>query len=348
MNGNREQTNNYTIDGVDMNESIDNLVAYQPSPDALAEISVETNNYSADTGNVAGAVISNVIKSGTNQFRGNAFEFYRNSKMDANSFFNNRSNAAKPERKQNIFGGTIGGPLVKNKVFFFGNYQGTRFEAPGSELASVAPETWRRGDLAGATAIIDPVTKVPFANNQIPQGRIAPIAAAILSNTALYPLPNRAPTSGLVSNNFVGERLQTIKANQGDVPRRLERSPTTTRCSAASPSPSTRTSPTSGRFRCFSAAARTRRSATWRSTGTASSNRRWSTNCSLATTRSASSITRSTGPGIGNGNQTFGIAGGQPIDGLSSIGLGSGLTGLGAGASRLRHAGQARIRSTRS
>ena len=68
VNGNREQTNNYTIDGVDMNETIDNLVAYQPSPDALAEISVETNNYSADTGNVAGAVISNVIKSGTNQF----------------------------------------------------------------------------------------------------------------------------------------------------------------------------------------------------------------------------------------------------------------------------------------
>ena len=79
VNGNREQTNNYTIDGVDMNETIDNLVAYQPSPDALAEISVETNNYSADTGNVAGAVISNVIKSGTNRFRGNVFEFYRNS-----------------------------------------------------------------------------------------------------------------------------------------------------------------------------------------------------------------------------------------------------------------------------
>ena len=85
MNGNREQTNNYTIDGVDMNESIDNLVAYQPSPDALAEISVETNNYAADTGNVAGAVISNVIKSGSNQFHGNVFEFYRNSAMDANS-----------------------------------------------------------------------------------------------------------------------------------------------------------------------------------------------------------------------------------------------------------------------
>src|SRR3989454_4160000 len=76
VNGNREQTNNYMIDGVDMNESIDNLVAYQPSPDALAEISVETNNYAADTGNVAGAGLSNVIKSGADRFRGNALEVY--------------------------------------------------------------------------------------------------------------------------------------------------------------------------------------------------------------------------------------------------------------------------------
>src|SRR5262245_59313882 len=110
-----------------MNETIDNLVAYQPSPDALAEISVETNNYAADTGNVAGAVISNVIKSGTNNFHGNAFEFYRNSKMDANSWSNNRSGAAKPDRRQNIYGGTFGGPVAKNRLFFFGNYQGTRF-----------------------------------------------------------------------------------------------------------------------------------------------------------------------------------------------------------------------------
>src|SRR3989441_10381519 len=89
VNGNREQTNNYMIDGVDMNESIDNLVAYQPSPDALAEISVETNNYAADTGNVAGGGLSNVIKSGTNRVRGHAFEYYRNSSMDANTWANN-------------------------------------------------------------------------------------------------------------------------------------------------------------------------------------------------------------------------------------------------------------------
>ncbi|HEV3484605.1 MAG TPA: carboxypeptidase-like regulatory domain-containing protein, partial [Vicinamibacterales bacterium] len=186
VNGNREQTNNYTIDGVDMNETIDNLVAYQPSPDALAEISVETNNYSADTGNVAGAVISNVIKSGTNNFRGNVFEFYRNSDMDANSWTNNRSSAPKPDRRQDIFGGTIGGPIAQNKVFFFADYQGTRFRAPGPEpvTPSVAPEAWRRGDLSSLTVPVrDPLTGAPFPGNQIPANRISAIASAILNNT---------------------------------------------------------------------------------------------------------------------------------------------------------------------
>src|SRR6058998_37403 len=191
VNGNREQTNNYTVDGVDMNESIDNLVAYQPSPDALAEISVETNNYAADTGNVAGAVISNVIKSGSNVVRGNAFEFYRNSDFDANTWDNNRSNAPKAQRKQHIYGGTLGGPLKKNKLFIFGDYQGTRFNAPGSETISVAPAEWRRGDLSSVSSVIrDPVTGQAFPGNQIPTGRISPVARALLGNTSLYPLPN--------------------------------------------------------------------------------------------------------------------------------------------------------------
>src|SRR6266496_3817563 len=204
VNGNREQTNNYMIDGVDMNESIDNLVAYQPSPDALAEISVETNNYAADTGNVAGAVLSNVIKSGTNRFRGNAFEFYRNSDFDANTWANNRSKAPRQERKQHIFGATLGGPLVKNKLFFFADYQGTRYNAPGTEVLSVAPAAWRTGDFSGVSTVIrDPLTGNPFPGNIIPSNRISPVARAILSNAALYPLPNRT-VSGGVTGNFVG------------------------------------------------------------------------------------------------------------------------------------------------
>ena len=97
VNGNREQTNNFTVDGLDVNETIDNRVAYQPSPDALAEISVETNNYAADVGNVGGARRSATSSSpGANQFRGNVFEFYRNSDFDANTWENNRSGAPKP------------------------------------------------------------------------------------------------------------------------------------------------------------------------------------------------------------------------------------------------------------
>jgi len=331
VNGNREQTNNYTIDGVDMNESIDNLVAYQPSPDALAEISVETNNYSADTGNVAGAVISNVIKSGTNRFTGNAFEFFRNSDMDANSWALNRSSAPKPDRQQNIFGGTIGGPIVKNSFFFFGNYQGTRFDAPGSETLSVAPESWRRGDLSSVTPVIrDPRTGQAFPGNQIPLARISPIARAILDNTSLYPLPNRT-VSG-VTGNFVGETLTTIRAHQADF--RLDWNASSKdkifgRFSYAEYDSSTNK-------RAFPLLLGSRTDAPFRNLAF-NWNRIFGPSLVNEVLVGYNQITIVTAAldwsGIGEANATFGIAGGQPIPGLSSIGWGSGLTAVGAGAS---------------
>ncbi len=216
VNGNREQTNNFTVDGLDVNETIDNRVAYQPSPDAIAEISVETNNYAAEIGNVGGAVISSVIKSGTNRFRGNAFEFYRNSDFDANTWENNRSSAAKQERKQHIFGGTLGGPIVSDRLFFFADYQGSRQSAPAAATASVAPEAWRRGDLSSVTTpIIDPVTRVQFPGNQIPIERISPVARALLNDLANYPLPNRTVPGG-IAGNYVGDTLLEIRGHQGD------------------------------------------------------------------------------------------------------------------------------------
>ena len=115
VNGQREQANNYTLDGVDMNEPIDNLLPYQPSPDALAEVRVETNNYSAEFGNVAGAVIGSTIKSGTNEFHGNGFEYWRDSSMAANTWENNRGGAKKADLSQHIFGATIGGPIVQEQ-----------------------------------------------------------------------------------------------------------------------------------------------------------------------------------------------------------------------------------------
>jgi hypothetical protein len=215
VNGNREQTNNFMLDGVDMNETADNRIGYQPSPDALAEVSVETNNYAADVGNVAGGVISNVIKSGANQYRGNAFEFYRNSDFDANTWSNNRSGAKKAERTQHIFGATFGGPIIKNKLFFFVDYQGIVQDRPGASTASVAPAAWRVGDLSTiSTKIIDPLTGLQFPNNQIPLSRISPTALAIL-NSPDYPLPNREVTG--VANNYVGDSLGTTRTHQGDL-----------------------------------------------------------------------------------------------------------------------------------
>src|SRR5207245_6770595 len=186
------------------------------SQSGRAGFRVATNTYAAGTADVAGAVISNVTKSGSNLVRGNVFEFYRNSDFDANTWDNNRSNAPKAARTQHIFGGTLGGPLKKDKWFVFADYQGTRFHAPGAETVSVAPDEWRRGDLSSVSSVVrDPVTGQVFSGNQIPLARISPIARAILGNTALYPSPNR--NVGGVSGNFVGDALTTTRAHQGDV-----------------------------------------------------------------------------------------------------------------------------------
>src|SRR4051794_23255076 len=216
VNGQREQENNYTLDGVDMNEPIDNLLPYQPSPDALAEVRVETNNYSAEYGNVAGALIGSVIKSGTNDYHGNGFEYWRDSSMAANTWENNRVTPAakKAELSQHIFGATIGGPIARNKIFFFGDYQGFLRDRPGELVRTVAPEAFRAGDFSSlAVTIKDPETGLPFAGNQVPQSRFSPIARAVLANQTLYPLPNRPGNT----NNLVAPSSDKQRVHQGDV-----------------------------------------------------------------------------------------------------------------------------------
>lgn len=325
VNGNREQTNNFTVDGFDVNETIDNRVAYQPSPDAIAEISVETNNYSADTGNVGGAVVSSIIKSGTNQFHGNAFEFYRNSAFDANTWENSRSGAPKQERKQHIYGGTIGGPIVKQKVFFFGDFQRSQQDAPGSATASVAPAAWRAGDLSSVAVVItDPRTGLPFPGNQIPQDRISAVARAILGNTTNYPLPNRTVPGG-ISGNYVGETVLAIRANQGDarVDWNLSNNDTLfVRYSAAT----YQDARSKNAFPLIQTALNDQ--PFWNIGGA------WNRIFGPATVNellvgfSNTTVVTQTDDwaGIGDANATYGIAGGQPIPGLSNIQWGSGLT----------------------
>jgi hypothetical protein len=330
VNGNREQTNNYMMDGVDMNESIDNIVAYLPSPDALAEISVETNNYAADVGNVAGAVVNNVIKSGSNRYRGNVFEFFRDSGLDANSWANNRSGAPRPERTQHIFGATLGGPVLKNKLFFFANYQGTRLDEPGTQTISVAPAAWRTGDLSSVTAVIrDPLTGQPFPGNQIPANRISPLARAILSNQSLYPLPNRT-VSG-VTGNYVGDSNSTTRAHQGDL--RLDWNASQNDKVFARVSFAEYDSKTDKR--AIPLVLGNRQDGPFRN-GALDWNHVFGPSLINEVLLGYNEITvRSVAldwAGIGSANATFGIPGGQPIPGLSSIRWGGGLTDAGAAA----------------
>jgi hypothetical protein len=172
VNGNREQTNNFVLDGVDINEAANNRIAYQPNIDALEEVKVIAGNGGADFGNVAGASVILALKSGTNALHGSAFEFLRNDELDANGFFANRSGAARTALRRNIFGGTLGGPLRRNRAFFFIDYEGTEQRNAGPALASVVPPAWRAGDLSQllplGQIIRDPLTNQPFPRNMIP------------------------------------------------------------------------------------------------------------------------------------------------------------------------------------
>ena len=225
VNGQREQANNFTLDGVDMNDAIDNLIAYQPSPDAVQEVRVETNNYSPELGNVAGAIVNMVVKSGTNDFRGNGFYYWRDNKLAATPWVINRANGTKPDFTRNMFGFTIGGPIVRGKVFFFGDYQGGRQEAPPGNIndsfATVAPAAWRQGDLSSLLArniaVRDPLTGQPFPNNQIPVSRFSTFARNLLNNPTLYPLPNVTSSAIDFRQNYRGTPNFKEQSDQFDV-----------------------------------------------------------------------------------------------------------------------------------
>src|ERR1035438_10165575 len=137
LNGNREQANYYLLDGVDNNEFVDNNVAYSPSVEAIAELNIVTNSPSAEYGQFMGGVISASLKSGTNRLNGSAFWTFRRDALNANEWSRNFSsdptvNGSPVKQKWDLFGGTIGGPIKKDKLFFFADYQGSRFDTPAT------------------------------------------------------------------------------------------------------------------------------------------------------------------------------------------------------------------------
>jgi hypothetical protein len=217
-NGQRPRDNNYLLDGVDNNETWLQTVVVFPSVDALDEFKLQTSTYSAEFGRSLGGVVNIQIKSGSNAFHGSAYDFNRNDAFDANNFFNNRAGRPKPDFKQNQFGGTLGGPIYKNKTFFFGDYQGLRINAGQTYLSTVPTLKMRNGDFSEINRLIyDPQTGQPFPGNIIPHNRFDPASANVFAQ--LYPEPNTAGTiaaNGQNLNNYLINPTLTRNDNQGD------------------------------------------------------------------------------------------------------------------------------------
>ena len=197
VNGNFATWNNFTLDGADNNSFSTNLQersaqVVQPPVDALQEFRVQTRTYSAEFGKAAGAVINASIKQGANTFRGNAFEFFRGDALTANTYENNAAGRPKGEFRQNIAGGTLGGPLVKGQTFFFGDYQATRTNRALTQTAVVPTPLMRAGNLTElarglTTSSFAPAGCVNPATSTISAACFDPVAQKILG---LYPLPN--------------------------------------------------------------------------------------------------------------------------------------------------------------
>ena len=218
INGNRTQANNYTLDGVDMNEGQNNLIAYNPAPEAVDEIKVVSANAPASYGNGNGGDVVSVLKSGTNQFHGGAYAYLENDKLDANSFANKFSGNAIQPFTQTFFGGTLGGPIYKDKLFFFADYEGVRQHTGGTQSVSVFSQEMRNGDFSAVpTQLFDTQNNfAPYVGNMgVPI--LNPVAKFLFAHPELYPLPNHAPTDGVVQNNFIGPNRSFHVNNQGDL-----------------------------------------------------------------------------------------------------------------------------------
>ncbi len=225
VNGQANSANNTQVDGVDDNDPLVGITIYVPAAEAVQELNIATNNYNAEFGRAGGAVVNVITRGGTNQLHGSLFEFHRDTALSARNLFN-VAPQAKPSSIRNQFGGTAGGPIRKDKLFFFGSYQGTYQRRGLQEVDTVAVDAWRRGDFSGlpGVTLYDPTTgtadgkgRTPFLNNLIPANRISPVASKILP---LLVAPN---ASGLDSNfNFNNPFSNDGNAYDGRVDYQLD------------------------------------------------------------------------------------------------------------------------------
>lgn len=224
-NGNREGSNDFLYDGIDDNDRLTLSIVLRPAVEAIREFKVQTNLFSADQGRNSGAVVDVVTKSGTNTLHGSAFEFLRNSAMDARNFFN-AAGTPFPSFRYNQFGGSLGGPVVipklykgKDKTFFFMDYEGFRRNQQQISILTIPTVAERTGNFSAFRPIYDPATtaaagssytRTQFPGNIIPSSRFDPVTLKMVN---AYPLPQ---TSGL-TNNYTANLNQVQNWDQGDI-----------------------------------------------------------------------------------------------------------------------------------
>jgi hypothetical protein len=194
VNGGRGRSNNYNVNGGDGNDQFANLPVVQPSPDSIQEFRVITNTFDAEYGRNSGAVVNVVTKSGTNRFHGDLYEYFRNKVLNASGYFD----SIKPDEKQNQFGATFGGPIKKDRSFFFGSYEGRRIiQGISSDTVTVPTDLERAGDFTGETQFGGTLTTQTVAdvlNNRNWTG--TPCSTAI-TNLGGTPPPNTLPPVGV-------------------------------------------------------------------------------------------------------------------------------------------------------
>jgi hypothetical protein len=217
VNGQRSERNNFSLDGITLMEPFAYSLTVNPSVDAIREFRVSEDSYSAEQGVTSGAQVNIATRAGTNRFSGTAYEFLRNSALDAKNFFDDPTRPIPPYR-QNQFGAGLGGPLRRDRTFFFANYEGLRIHQSVTNTTLLPPEALRHGDLSGVNPltgkpfppIIDPATGQPFPGNRIPLPMIDPLSRAILDRV---PLPTE-PAAPPGENNSINVGLRRVTADQ--------------------------------------------------------------------------------------------------------------------------------------
>ena len=203
--GQRSGHNLYLIDGATVTDEHFNNMVVAPSVDSISEFNIQKTSYAPEFGGKSGAVINVVTKSGTNQLHGSLFEFVRNDVFDAKNFFDSQT-APIPPFRQNQLGGSLGGPVIRNRTFFFVDYEGQRVRKSLTSTFSVPTDAMRAGDFSGLPQIYDPTGRQPIPGNRIPLTELNPVSSALLANVPHANLPG-------IAQNLLASGGQRINSN---------------------------------------------------------------------------------------------------------------------------------------